>query len=94
MKIKDLAEELEVKERMVRIYKEEIEKAGIIINSETGVDGGYSIENSTLIPTVNFTKNNKCYEWEKKGFVSRALTTKVYRGYKKIILLIRTMIDN
>ena len=39
--IKVLAEKLEVSERMVRSYKEELEKAGIFIDSIMGPYGGY-----------------------------------------------------
>ena len=46
--IKDLAEKLEVSERMIRQYKLELEQAGIYINSITGKYGGYQIENNFL----------------------------------------------
>lgn len=36
MKISELAAELEVKERMIRIYRDELEKAGIYVESERG----------------------------------------------------------
>ncbi len=39
--IKHLAQKLEVTPKMVKIYKEELEKAGIYIDSIKGVNGGY-----------------------------------------------------
>ncbi|MDH2879774.1 helix-turn-helix transcriptional regulator [Bacillus cytotoxicus] len=56
MKISELAEELEVKERMIRIYRDELEKAGIFIESERGRDGGYYISNTSLFPIKNMSQ--------------------------------------
>ena len=39
--IKELADKLEVSERMIRVYKEELEKAGIYIDTMMGPYGGY-----------------------------------------------------
>lgn len=47
MKISELAELLEVKERMVRIYRDDIEMAGIKIDTTKGRDGGYSLSNTS-----------------------------------------------
>ena len=41
MTVKDLAEKLEVTPRMIKIYKEELEKSGIYIDSINGQYGGY-----------------------------------------------------
>ena len=54
--IKELAEKLEVSERMVRVYKEELEKAGIYIDTIMGPYGGYVLNQSIRIPTRKFTK--------------------------------------
>lgn len=54
LKIKDLAEELEVKPRMVRVYRDELEKAGIYIESERGTNGGYSLDRRSILPIRNF----------------------------------------
>ncbi len=43
--VKELSEKLEVKERMVKIYKEELEKCGIYIDSIRGRYGGYVYHN-------------------------------------------------
>ncbi|MDG4658195.1 WYL domain-containing protein [Ectobacillus antri] len=51
MKISELAQELDVKERMVRNYKEDLEKAGIYVEGEKGRDGGYSLSQASFFPT-------------------------------------------
>ncbi|HAE42717.1 MAG TPA: transcriptional regulator [Clostridiales bacterium] len=43
MKIGEIAEILEVNNRMVQIYRDDLEKAGIIIESKPGRYGGYSL---------------------------------------------------
>lgn len=45
MKAKDLAREIEVSEREIRRYKDDLMQAGIYIESDAGKYGGYSIEN-------------------------------------------------
>lgn len=56
--IKELAERLEVSERMVRLYKEELEKAGIYIDTIMGPYGGYVLNQSVRIPTRKFTNED------------------------------------
>ena len=53
--IKELADNLEVSERMIRVYKEELEKAGIYIDTIMGPYGGYVLNQSIRIPTRKFT---------------------------------------
>lgn len=62
--IKELAEKLEVSERMVRSYKEELEKAGVFIDSIMGPYGGYVLNQSIKVPLRKFSK--KDYEFLKK----------------------------
>ena len=52
--IKELANKLEVSERMVRIYKEELEKAGIYVDTIMGPYGGYVLNNSVRMPVRKF----------------------------------------
>lgn len=47
MKSKELAEELEVDERMIRKYRRDIEMAGIHIESVAGAYGGYVLKSDT-----------------------------------------------
>ena len=54
--IKELSEKLEVSERMIRVYKEELEKAGIYIDTIMGPYGGYVLNQSVKVPIRKFTK--------------------------------------
>jgi len=52
--IKELSEKLEVSERMIRVYKEELEKAGIYIDTIMGPYGGYILNQSIRMPLRKF----------------------------------------
>lgn len=54
--IKELSGLLEVKPRMVRVYKEELEQAGIYIDTIRGQYGGYILNRHIEIPKVGFSK--------------------------------------
>lgn len=56
--IKELSEILEVSERMVRVYKEELEKAGIYIDTIMGPYGGYVLNQTVRIPVRKFKMND------------------------------------
>lgn len=45
--MKEIAEQIEVSPRMIKQYKNELEQAGIYIDSKRGISGGYSL-NSEL----------------------------------------------
>lgn len=65
--IDTLASILEVSPRMIRTYKEELEKAGIYIDSIMGPYGGYVLNQSIKIPERKFVKKDyelidKCLE--------------------------------
>lgn len=49
-----LANMLEISPRMVRSYKEELEKEGIYIESFLGVNGGYQLKQSIDMPNILF----------------------------------------
>lgn len=53
--IKELSDILEVKPRMIRIYKDELEKAGIYIESLRGKYGGYYLKEDYSFPIRNIT---------------------------------------
>lgn len=57
MKIKELADILEVSPRMIKEYKNDLEKAGIYINSKKGRYGGYYLENKIDLQGLGI--NNK-----------------------------------
>ena len=52
--IKELSEKLEVSERMIRVYKEELEKASIYIDTIMGPYGGYVLRQSVKMPIRKF----------------------------------------
>ena len=52
--VKELSEKLEVTSRMVRMYKDELEKAGIYIDTIMGPYGGYVLNQSIKIPKRKF----------------------------------------
>ena len=52
--IKELAEKLEVTPRMVRVYKDELEKAGIYVDTIMGPYGGYVLRQSVKMPIRKF----------------------------------------
>ena len=56
--IKELSEKLEVSERMIRVYKEELEKAGIYIDAIMGPYGGYVLNQSIRIPARKFNEED------------------------------------
>lgn len=56
--IEELATRLEVTPRMVRLYKEELEKAGIYIDTIRGPYGGYVLNQSIRIPNRKFKSSD------------------------------------
>lgn len=56
--IKELSQELEVTERMIRVYKEELDKSGIYIDTIKGPYGGYVLNQSIRIPLRKFSVND------------------------------------
>ena len=55
--ISELAEKLEVSPRMIRVYKDEIEKAGIYIDTIKGPYGGYVLNQNINVPKRFITPN-------------------------------------
>ena len=52
--IKELSDVLEVSERMIRVYKEDLDKAGIYIDTIMGPYGGYVLNQSVRLPIRKF----------------------------------------
>ena len=52
--ISELASILEVSERMIRVYKEDLEKAGIYIDTIMGPYGGYVLNQPVRMPVRKF----------------------------------------
>ncbi len=55
--IAELSEKLEVTPRMIRVYKDEIEKAGIYIETIKGPYGGYVLNQNINVPKRFITPN-------------------------------------
>ena len=73
----ELSEKLEVTQRMIRVYKDEIEKAGIYIDTIKGPYGGYVLNQNINVPkrfitpeTINI-KNKDLF-----NLINRALKEK------------------
>lgn len=56
--IAELSGKLEVSPRMIRVYKDEIEKAGIYIDTIKGPYGGYVLNQNINVPKRFITPNN------------------------------------
>ena len=54
--ISELSKKLEVSDRMIRVYKDEAEKAGIYIDTIMGPYGGYVLNQSIRMPIRKFSK--------------------------------------
>ena len=54
--INELAERLEVTPRMIRIYKQDLENAGIYIGTIKGPHGGYVLSDNVFLPQRGFSK--------------------------------------
>ena len=52
--ITELSNKLEVSERMIRVYKEDLEKAGIYIDTIMGPYGGYILNQTVRMPIRKF----------------------------------------
>ena len=55
--IQELSKKLEVSPRMIRVYKDEIEKAGIYIDTIKGPYGGYVLNQNINVPKRFITPN-------------------------------------
>ena len=56
--VDELAKQLEVTPRMVRVYKDELEKAGIYIDSIMGPYGGYVLNQTIRLPERKFKESD------------------------------------
>lgn len=54
--IKEISAKLELSPRMVRYYKEELERLGYFIDATTGIDGGYQLISDVYLPKVSISK--------------------------------------
>ena len=56
--IKELSKKLEVSERMIRTYKEDLDKAGIYVETIMGPYGGYVLNQTVHLPIRKFKKKD------------------------------------
>ncbi len=56
--LKELSNLLEVSERMIRIYKEDMEKSGIFVDTIKGPYGGYVLKRPCSMPTQMFSERD------------------------------------
>ena len=56
--IQELSDLLEVSPRMIRIYKDELEKAGVFVDTLKGIYGGYVLNQHMNIPYLLFDNND------------------------------------
>lgn len=80
--IQDLADELEVSTRMIRIYKQELEQAGIYIQGKQGINGGYILDNMKSTIDIGLT-GEEIYQLKnmKKNELDEAIINKIIKAY-------------
>lgn len=85
--IQDLADELEVSTRMIRIYKQELEQAGIYIQGKQGINGGYILDNMKSTIDIGLT-GEEIYQLKnmKKNELDEAIINKIIKAYIVCIL--------
>lgn len=76
--VKELSNLLEVSERQIRCYKEELDKSGIYVDTIMGPYGGYVLNNSIRMPLRHFKKKdytilNKYINQEKDSKLKESL---------------------
>ena len=82
--INELANTLEVTPRMIRVYKEELEKAGIFIDTIRGPYGGYILNQKIYLPKKEDTQDKlNMSELDKKIYNT---ITKALKENKKVEL--------
>ena len=82
--INELANILEVTPRMIRVYKEELEKAGIFIDTIRGPYGGYVLNQKIYLPKKEDTQDKlNMSELDKKIY---NIITKALKENKKVEL--------
>lgn len=80
--IQDLADELEVSTRMIRIYKQELEQAGIYIQGKQGINGGYILDNMKSTIDIGL-RGEEIYQLKnmKKNELDEAIINKIIKAY-------------
>lgn len=87
--IKELSEKIDVSERMIRYYKEELENNGIFIESFKGPNGGYFL----LDKVKNYVSLNK-YDIQLLEYASQILKkedSEFYNKFEELISKVKMM---
>lgn len=97
-RIQELSEKLEVSPRMIRVYKDEIEKAGIYIDTLKGPYGGYVLNQNINLPkrfitpehinienTTIYNKVNKAIKEKRKCYIEYYSKDKINISKRTII---------
>ncbi|OOB75240.1 hypothetical protein AXF41_09190 [Clostridium haemolyticum] len=79
MKISELADILEVNERSIRIYKDELEQASIYIDSISGKYGGYKLNTEEFVPSLQLDEK----EYESLIMAKKLLDNDNFMLYKE-----------
>lgn len=84
--IQELSEKLEVSHRMIRTYKEELEKAGIYVDTIMEPYGGYVLNQSIRMPSRKFKK--KDYE-----LLENYISNEINQTKKEKLILLKDKIQ-
>ena len=82
--VKELSNLLEVTPRMIRCYKEDLEKAGIFIDTIMGPYGGYVLNQEVKISKV---RNNNNVNLSKEELIKYNLLTRAVKEQRKVRIL-------
>lgn len=91
-KISELAQELEVDERTIRRYRDDLEQAGIFIDSKRGRNGGYSLYSDNYLLGLNISDS----EFNSLQLVEKQLNDSLHITSKDISMLmnkIKTVLE-
>ncbi|MDQ2085999.1 HTH domain-containing protein [Herbivorax sp. ANBcel31] len=83
-KISELAQELEVDERSIRRYRDDLEQAGIFIKSERGKNGGYCLYSDGYLLGLNMSDS----EFNSLQLVEKQLNDSMHIASKDISMLL------
>lgn len=92
---KELADRLEVSERMVRTYKDDLEKAGIYVDTVKGKYGGYALNDELNEISIGLSKSDIAVFKELKEYIQsdsnfvltkdyQTALNKILRAYERI----------
>ena len=89
--MKDIAEQIEVSPRMIKQYKNELEQAGIYIDSKRGIYGGYFLNEELNNIDVGLTSQELMKLKEMEGYFDKnkdfkEIIRKIYNSYEKNVI--------